>query len=60
MSEFDSLKNDAEQYAKDHPQQVHEAEQDVEHEAESKAGFGGQQGQNSQQGQNADQASQGQ
>ena len=25
MSEFDKLKDDAEQYAKDHPEQVHEA-----------------------------------
>jgi hypothetical protein len=36
MSEFDKLKDDAEQYARDHPQQVHEAEQDAEHAAESK------------------------
>jgi hypothetical protein len=36
MSEFDKLKDDAEQYAKDHPQQVHEAEQTAEHAAESK------------------------
>ena len=42
MSEFDKLKDDAEQYAKDHPQQVHEAEQDAEHAAESKLGLGNQ------------------
>ena len=40
MSEFDKLKDDAEQYAKDHPQQVHEAEQDAEHAVESRTGFG--------------------
>jgi hypothetical protein len=48
MSEFDKLKDDAEQYAKDHPQQVHEAEQDAEHAAESKIDPG-KQGQDSQQ-----------
>jgi hypothetical protein len=30
MSEFDKLKDDAEQYAKDHPEQVQNAEQDAE------------------------------
>jgi hypothetical protein len=40
MSEFDKLVGDAEQEAKDHPQQVHEAEQDAEHAAESKFGIG--------------------
>lgn len=30
MSELDDLKNDAEKYAKDHPDQVKEGEQDVE------------------------------
>ena len=44
MSEFDSLIGDAEQEAKDHPQQVHEAEQDAEHAVENK--FGGDTGQN--------------
>ena len=48
MSEFDKLKDDAEQYAKDHPQQVHEAEQDAEHAVESKIDPG-KQGQDSQQ-----------
>jgi hypothetical protein len=38
MSEFDKLKDDAEQYAKDHPQQVHEAEQGVEHAVEKELG----------------------
>jgi hypothetical protein len=40
MSEFDKLKDSGEQYAKDHPQQVHEAEQDAEHAVESKTGLG--------------------
>ena len=44
MSEFDNLVGDAEHEAKDHPQQVHEAEQDAEHAAENK--FGGGTGQN--------------
>jgi hypothetical protein len=44
MSEFDNLIGDAEQEAKDHPQQVHEAEQDAEHAVENK--FGGGTGQN--------------
>ena len=43
MSEFDKLKDDAERYAKDHPEQVHEAEQAAEHAAESKFGIGGEQ-----------------
>lgn len=30
MSELDDLKNDAEKYAKDHPQQVMEGEQELE------------------------------
>ena len=57
MSEFGKLEGDAEQYAKDHPQQVKEGEQDAEHAAEKKFGSGddqgtsGQQGQGSQQGQ---------
>ena len=38
MSEFDKLKDDAGQYAKDHPEQVQEAEQD----AEKKLGLPGQ------------------
>ena len=44
MSEFDNLVGDAEREAKDHPQQVHEAEQDAEHAVENK--FGGGAGQN--------------
>lgn len=47
MSEFDKLKDDAEQYAKDHPQQVHEAEQDAEHAVEGKLGLGNQEQDNS-------------
>ena len=54
MSEFDKLKDDAEQYAKDHPQQVHEAEQDIEHAVENKVDPGGQQGQDDQQAQGDD------
>ena len=59
MSEFDKLKDDAEQYAKDHPQQVHEAEQDAEHAVENKLdpgmqGQGGQQDDSGQQGQRDD------
>jgi hypothetical protein len=30
MSDLDDLKNDAEKYAKDHPQQVQEGEQEIE------------------------------
>jgi hypothetical protein len=44
MSEFDKLKDDAEQYGQQHPQQVQEGEQDVE----KKFGLGG--GQNQDQG----------
>lgn len=55
MSEFDKLKDDAEQYAKEHPQQVHEAEQDAEHAVENKTGLGGQQGQGGQQDEGAQQ-----
>ena len=51
VSEFDQLKGDAEQYAKDHPQQVHEGEQDAEHAVESRLGFGQGQGQAGQQDQ---------
>lgn len=40
MSEFDKLRDDAEQYAKDHPQQVHEAEQGVEQAVEKDLGVG--------------------
>ena len=57
MSEFDNLVGDAEQEAKDHPQQVHEAEQDAEHAVENK--FGGGTGQNQGQGDQG-QGSQGQ
>lgn len=38
MSEFDKLKDDAEQYAKDHPDQVRKAEQGAEHAVESRIG----------------------
>lgn len=55
MSEFDQLKNDAEQEVKDHPQQVHEAEQDAEHAAESKFGGGDGQRQGDDQSQGAGQ-----
>ncbi|HEX9040872.1 MAG TPA: hypothetical protein VF838_07555 [Trebonia sp.] len=48
MSEFDKLKDDAEQYAKDHPEQVQKAEQDAEHAVESKFGIGGDQGEGQQ------------
>lgn len=48
MSDFDQLKNDAEGYAKDHPDQVHEGEQEAEKIAKSKFG-GGDQGQDGQQ-----------
>jgi len=53
VSEFDNLKNEGEQYAKDHPQQVHEAEQDAENALKSKLGPGDgqQQDQQGQQGQ---------
>jgi len=40
MSEFDKLKDDAEQYAKDHPEQVQKGEQA----AERKPGLPGQGG----------------
>jgi hypothetical protein len=40
VSEFDKLKGDAEQYAKDHPEQVQKAEQA----AENKLGLPGQEG----------------
>ena len=49
MSDFDKLKDDAEQEVKDHPQQVHEAEQDAEHALESKFDPGAQNGQGGQQ-----------
>ena len=55
MSEFDKLKDEGEGYAKDHPQQVHEGEQDAEHAVENKFGIGGDQGQNGQQGQTGQQ-----
>lgn len=45
MSEFDKLKDDAEQYAKAHPQKVHEAEQGVERAVENELGIGRGQGQ---------------
>jgi hypothetical protein len=52
MSEFDKLVGDAEQEAKDHPQQVHEAEQDAEHAVENKIGDGSGQNQGDASGQN--------
>jgi hypothetical protein len=55
MSEFDKLKDDAEQYAKDHPEQVQKGEQEAEHAAENKLGIGGQD-----QGNQQDQQGQGQ
>jgi hypothetical protein len=60
MSEFNKLKDDAEQYGKDHPQQVHEAEQDAEHAAESKFGSGGGQDQKGQQDPGSQQGQSGQ
>jgi hypothetical protein len=53
MSEFDKLKDDAEQYAQQHPQQVQEGE----HDAEKKFGLGGGQ-QQDQGGQQQDQGGQ--
>ncbi len=58
MSEFDKLKDDAEQYAKDHPEQVQKAEQGAEHAVEDKLGIGGDQDQESRPGQ-GDQQDQG-
>jgi hypothetical protein len=55
MSEFDKLLGDAEQEAKDHPQQVHEAEQDAEHAVENKIGDGTRQNQGNDQSQGDDQ-----
>lgn len=49
MSEFDQLKNDAEGYAKDHPEQVQKGEQEAEKLAKDKFGDGGDQGQDAQQ-----------
>ena len=49
VSEFDKLKDDAEQYAQQHPEQVKKGEQAAGHAAESKLGSGGQ-GQGGQQG----------
>jgi hypothetical protein len=54
MSEFDNLKNEGEQYAKDHPQQVHEAEQDTENAVKSKLDPEGGQQQDDQQNQPGD------
>jgi hypothetical protein len=60
MSEFDKLKDDAEQEAKDHPQQVHEGEQDAEHALESKFDPNGAQQQGDQQDQGSQQGQGGQ
>jgi hypothetical protein len=51
MSEFDKLKDDAEQVEQQHPQQVHEGEQDAEKAAEKEFGGGGGQSQGGQQDQ---------
>ena len=50
MSEFDNLKNEAEQLAQQHPDQVKQGEQFAEKEAKDLAGkeFGGQGGQGGQ------------
>jgi hypothetical protein len=56
MSEFDKLKDDAEQYAKDHPEQVQNAEQD----AEKKLGLPEQGGSGKAQGNQPGQDAQGQ
>ena len=56
MSEFDKLKDDAEQYAKDHPEQVQNAEQD----AEKKLGLPEQGGSDQAQGNQPGQDAQGQ
>jgi hypothetical protein len=55
MSEFDKLAGDVEQEAKDHPQQVHEAEQDAEHAVEKKFGDGSGQSQGDDQSQGGNQ-----
>jgi hypothetical protein len=60
MSELGKLEGDAEQYAKDHPQQVQEGEQDAEHALKSKFGTGGGQDQGSQQDQGNQQEQTGQ
>jgi hypothetical protein len=59
MSEFNKLKDEGEQYAKDHPEQVHGAEQKAEHAVESKFGIGGQQDQGQQDQDQQDQDQQG-
>lgn len=48
VSEFDKLKDDAEQYAKEHPEQVKKGEQAIE----EKLGMDTQEGETSQQDQN--------
>jgi hypothetical protein len=50
MGEFDKLKNDAEQYAQQHPQQVKEGEQAVEKDLGLQNQGGGQQDQGGGQG----------
>lgn len=54
MSEFDKLKDNAEQYAREHPEQVQKAEQAVE----DKLGIGGEQGQEDQPGGDQEQGGQ--
>ncbi|MFY9889625.1 MAG: hypothetical protein WAK71_15035 [Streptosporangiaceae bacterium] len=51
MSEIDDLKNDAEKYVQDHPQQVKEGEQDLEKKLAPGAVQGGQPAQSGQEGQ---------
>jgi hypothetical protein len=59
MSEFDKLKDDAEQYGKDHPEQVEKGEQAAEKklglpgQGDDQAGPGNQPGQGQGQGQDA-------
>lgn len=59
MSEFNKLTDEAEQYAKDHPEQVQKAEQGAEHAVEDKLGMGGQDQGQQDQGQQQDQANDG-
>jgi hypothetical protein len=60
MSEFDKLKDAAEQYAKDHPEQVKKGEQEVENELGIGQQGQGQQGQRPDGGGERDQGTAGQ
>ena len=60
MSEFDKLKDDAEQYAKDHPEQVKKGEQEAEQAVEKETGIGQGQGQQAGSGGDRDQGAAGQ